>query len=269
MNARLSQMFAKCRAENRAALILYLTAGFPTADVTRRLLPVLERAGCDLVELGVPFSDPIADGPTIQKASTVALENGMSLDKALGLVRDFRQSSALPMILFGAYNPFVVRGLDAMASMAAEAGIDGMLAADLPVEEAADLRAACHAKGLDLVLLAAPTSPTERLRSIAAQSSGFLYCISVKGITGARTELGPQVAAYLDRVRPAAGELPIAVGFGISTPEHVRAVAPHADAVVVGSGLISLIEACVREGRDLEAEVGNYVSGLAAALGRG
>jgi len=264
-NNRIDQLFAKTRAEKRAALILYLTSGFPDAATTRRILPVLEEAGCDLVELGVPFSDPIADGPTIQHASTVALENGMTFQETLNIITEFRQSSQLPIVLFGASNPFYRRGLDRSAADAKAAGADGFLAADVPVEEAADFRAALRPHDLHLISLVAPTSPDDRVRHIAAASSGFLYCIAIKGITGARGDLGDSVVPYLQRLRGLT-DMPLALGFGISTPEHVATVAPHCDAVVVGSALINLIEKCHREGLDLEQQVGDYVRSLAAAL---
>src|SRR5690606_15654249 len=154
---------------------------------TRELLPVMEEAGCDLVELGVPFSDPIADGPIIQAASAVALNNGMTFRKSLKIVADFRKSSQMPLIFFGAYNPFLHHGLEASARDAAAAGADGYLAADLPLEESAPFREACRANGLHLVSLLAPTSPDSRMKAIAEKSSGFIYCIALKGITGTRS----------------------------------------------------------------------------------
>ena len=264
---RIDRLFERCRAENRAALILYLTSGFPDEQTTRRLLPVLEEAGCDLIELGVPFSDPIADGPTIQQASTVALGGGMTLEKTLAIVRDFRRESELPLILFGAYNPFLRRGLAESARDAASAGADGFLAADLPVEEALPFREACREHGLHLVSLIAPTSPERRISAIAAQSSGFLYCIAVKGITGARTSVATDVSGYLTRIHELT-PIPLALGFGISKPEHVAAVAPHCEAVVVGSALINLIGDCTRRGGNLEKEVGDYIRSLVPALKR-
>ena len=266
---RIDAALARAREENRAALVLYLTAGFPDAATTRRLLPVLAASGCDIVELGIPFSDPIADGPTIQNASTVALRAGMTIPGALELLREFRAAhDSTPVVLFGALNPFLRRGLEAMADEAKAAGADGFLAADLPVEESAELRSICQARGMHLVLLAAPTSPDERLRRIGEAASGFLYCIAVKGITGARASVGEDVGPYLARVR-AATSVPIALGFGVSKPEHARSLAPHCDAVVVGSALISLVGECMAAGGgDLEERVGAYVRSMAGALRR-
>ncbi|MBI5154812.1 tryptophan synthase subunit alpha [Candidatus Poribacteria bacterium] len=262
---RIDRVFGRCRAEGRPALILYLTAGFPDAETTRRLLPALETAGADLIELGVPFSDPIADGPTIQRASAKALEGGMTFDRTLGILRDFRRSSELPVILFGAYNPFLRKGIAENVQLAAEAGADGFLAADLPVEECAELRDAAAGRGLKLVLLAAPTSPEERLRSICANSTGFVYCISLKGITGARADIAADVGEYLGRVRRVS-PVPVAVGFGINTPEQAARFAPMADGIVVGSGLIATIEKAANEGSGLVAAAGAYVRSLAGAL---
>jgi tryptophan synthase alpha chain len=262
---RIDRLFESCREQKRPALILYLTSGFPDEETTRRLMPVLEEAGCDLLELGVPFSDPIADGPTIQKASTEALERGMTLARTLAIVRDLRATSQMPVILFGAYNPFLRHGLEETARDAAAAGVDGLLAADLPIEEAGPLRTALAAQGLHLVPLAAPTSPDERLRAIGEVASGFLYCIALKGITGARGAVADDVVPYLQRVRRAT-RVPLALGFGISTPEHVTAMKPYADAIVVGSALIATIRDARDAGRDPVEAARAYVRSLAAAL---
>lgn len=264
---RIDGLFARCRQENRAALILYITSGFPDEATTRRLLPVLAEAGCDLIELGVPFSDPIADGPVIQKASVVALERGMTCTKALDILKDFRASHSTPVILFGAWNPFLRRGVKNAVADAVAAGADGYLVPDLPVEESAEMREACRRAGLHLVAFIAPTTPDERVAMIASHGSGFLYCFALKGITGVRSSVGEDVFPYLERIRRQT-DLPRALGFGIGTPEHVAALAPHCEGVVVGSALVALIERCTREGLDLEREVGAYVRSLAAAARR-
>ncbi len=264
---RIDAMFERCRQEDRAALILYLTSGFPDEATTRRLLPVLAEAGCDLLELGVPFSDPIADGPTIQKASTIALENGITVNRTFSVLKDFRAVSPLPAVLFGALNPFLRQGLDNCVAKAKDAGADGFLIPDFPVEEAAAFREICGASGLHLVSFIAPTSPDDRIGRIAAASGGFVYCFALKGITGAREAVSESVFPYLKRIREKT-DLPRALGFGISRPEHVAAVAPHCEAVVVGSALISLIERTIADGGDLESAVGDYVGGMAAAAKR-
>ncbi len=264
---RIDEMFARCREERRAALILYLTSGFPDEATTRRLLPILEEAGCDLIELGVPFSDPIADGPTIQKSSTVALENGITVKNTFSVLRDFRRTSSMPIVLFGALNPFLHQGLTTCVESARDAGADGFLIPDFPVEEASEFRELCAGHGLHLVSFIAPTSPDERIARIADASSGFVYCFALKGITGARAAISENVFPYLEKIR-ARTDLPRALGFGISKPEHVAAVAPHCEAVVVGSALISLVDNTIASGGDLETVVGDYVKSMADATKR-
>lgn len=264
----LDTLFARCAGEGRAALILYITCGFPDAATTRRLLPILADSGCDLIELGVPFSDPIADGPIIQRSSTVALGAGMTFPGALQILREFRKSHQTPVILFGALNPFLARGLENTARLASEAGAEGILAADLPMEEAAEFRSILNAEGLHLITLMAPTTPTERMRAIAGTCSGFIYCISMKGTTGQLAGVSGAVGEYLARLRPLT-TLPLAIGFGVSQPEHVRAaVEAGADGVVVGSSLITRIEEAVKSGADLESSIGGYVRSLSAGLRR-
>jgi tryptophan synthase alpha chain len=201
----------------------------------------LAEAGADIIELGVPFSDPVADGPTIQRASERALKSGTTLEKILAIVREIRRSSEVPIVLFSYYNPVLQMGLDKFASTAADAGADGVLITDLTPEEAADYRRAVSARGLDTIFLAAPTSTDARLAKIAACSSGFLYVVSRTGVTGAKDSLSEDLPALLRRAR-AVTKLPIAVGFGISLPGHVSILGGLADAAVVGSALVSDIE---------------------------
>jgi tryptophan synthase alpha chain len=272
-NNRVDTLFSQCRAENRAALILFLTSGFPTMETTRKILPVLEESGCDMLELGVPFSDPIADGPVIQKASTIALEAGTTFPATLETLRAFREHSEMPVILFGALNPYLARGLDHSARMSREAGADGILAADLPFEEAEEFRDILAAQNLHLITLVAPTSPPDRISMISEKSSGFIYCIAYKGVTGKgdvdkSQHLREEAGAYLDKIK-AHSDLPLALGFGIRTPRDVRAaVDAGADAVVVGTALIQLVEKATEEGQDVAAVVAEYVRSLAAELGR-
>lgn len=268
VNNRLDTLFAKCRAENRAALILYLTAGFPTAAHTRRLLPVLAEAGCDLVELGIPFSDPIADGPVIQRASAVALDAGMTYPQALDMMSEFRRSHQTPVIFFGAYNPFLYRGMDQVADDLAKAGAEGILAADLPLDESGEVRDVLASRNLHLVTLVAPTTPERRLASFADQCTGFIYCISYKGTTGTQEVTTDLISDYLGRLRRHLS-IPLALGFGIKRPADVRtAVDTGADAVVVGTALIECIEKAIAEGADLEKTVFDYVSSLTKELPR-
>ncbi len=268
---RIDERFARCLAEKRAALILYLTAGFPDLKATARLLLALERGGADIIELGVPFSDPIADGPTIQAASARALEAGASLRSTLDALGQARAAGlSVPVVLFGALNPFLHYGLDRLAHDAADAGADGFLAADLPVEEADEFEGAVRREGLHLIYLAAPTTPQERLEHIASRAGGFLYAIALKGVTGARADLDPGIGEYLARLhRAAAGRVPIALGFGISTPDHVRQVAGQCEGVVVGSALIRALDEALKRSADqaaLEAAAEGFTASLAAAL---
>lgn len=265
---RIDPLFDRCRRENRAALIPYVTGGFPTLEATPRILIGLEKAGADVIELGVPFSDPIADGPTIQKASVRALAGGASVKKILAMLKESRQAGLqVPVILFGAYNPFLHYGLEAMARDAAEAGADGFLAADLPVEESGEFKAVLEKAGLHLIYLVAPTTPAPRLREIADHSTGFLYCIALKGVTGARTSLDSSVGPYLERVRAATQQrIPLALGFGISKPDQVRSLRGQVDAVVVGSALVSTIGAAAEAGEDPAEAASRYIASLAEAL---
>lgn len=270
-NNRIDTLFTRCREENRAALILFITAGFPDLETTRELLPVLEENGCDLVELGVPFSDPIADGPVIQKASTIALEAGTTFPKTLDVLREFRRNSQMSVILFGALNPYLVRGLEESAKMAVEAGADGVLAADLPFEESGEFRDILAAKDLHLITLIAPTTPSPRIRRISDSSTGFMYCISYKGVTGkggAEGQLETVAREYIGKIRRES-DLPLALGFGIRTPENVRqAVDGGADGVVVGTALIQCIEKAKADGKDVKKVVADYVKGLSSELSR-
>lgn len=239
--SRITRRFDALRGSGEMGIVAYITAGDPTLGATRRFVPALTKAGADVIELGVPFSDPVADGPTIQRASERALKSGTTLEKILGLVRDLRRSTEVPIVLFSYYNPVLQMGLGRFAAEAASAGADGVLITDLTPEEAADYRAAVSARGLDTIFLAAPTSTDERLAKIAACSSGFLYLISRTGVTGAKDSLAEDLPALLRRTR-AVTKLPIAVGFGISLPGHVSILGGLADAAVVGSALVSEIE---------------------------
>ncbi len=238
---RLERHFQQARATGRKSLVVYLCAGDPDLAATERLVPALAEAGADVIELGVPFSDPLADGPTIQLAAQRALRSGTTLPGILDLVgRLRRQGCEVPLVLMGYMNPIVRMGVDAFVSRSADLGVDGFIVPDLPLEEADTLGDAASARDLSLVLLAAPTTPPDRLRTIGRRTRGFLYFVSVTGVTGARTTLPADLPARLDAVR-AASAAPVAVGFGISAPEQARALAEHADAVVVGSALVAEI----------------------------
>jgi tryptophan synthase alpha chain len=240
-STRISQRFAQLRASGELGIIAYITAGDPSFDATLKYVLALAEAGADVIELGVPFSDPLADGPTIQRASERALKAGASLAGVLDLVRRIRQSSQVPLVLFSYYNPILQMGLEKFASAAASAGADGVLATDLTPEESEDYRTILAAHHLDTIFLGAPTSTDERLAKIAACSTGFLYLISRTGVTGAKDALPDDLPSLLRRARSVT-QLPIAVGFGISLPGHVSVLGGLADAAVVGSALVSEIE---------------------------
>jgi len=238
---RIGRMFDRLKREGRKALIAYLTAGDPSPDRTPALVEALERGGADLIELGVPFSDPIADGPVIQRAGERALKAGTSLQTVLSIAARIRERSEIPLLLFTYLNPVIRYGLERLARDASAAGIDGCLLTDVSVEEAGDYVAAMHRHGLDTVFLAAPTSTERRVKLVAQYSTGFVYLVSRTGVTGERDSLSDAVAPLIRAVR-AVTDLPLAVGFGISKPEHVAELGRQVEAVVVGSALVRLIE---------------------------
>src|SRR5258707_2404997 len=238
---RIAQRFAGLRASGELGIVAYITAGDPSLDATLKFVLALAEAGADIIELGVPFSAPLADGPTIQRAAERALKAGTTLAGVLDLVRRIRQSSQIPLVLFSYYNPIFQMSLEKFAASASSAGADGVLVTDIPPEESEDYRRILAAHRLDTIFLGAPTSTDERLAKIAACSSGFLYLISRTGVTGAKDALPDDLPALLRRARGVT-QLPIAVGFGISLPGHVSVLGGLADAAVVGSALVSEIE---------------------------
>jgi tryptophan synthase alpha chain len=258
--SRIGDAFKHLRTEGRRGFIPYITAGDPDLETTRALIPELARAGATLIELGVPFSDPVADGPTIQRASERALRRGVGLSDVLELLASARRETDVPVILFSYFNPLLQYGVERLAADAARAGADGILATDLVPEESADFGAALARHGLDQIFLAAPTTSDARLRMIAERASGFVYAVSRAGVTGARTDLSAEAARLVERVR-AVTDLPVAVGFGISSPEHVAEVWRYADAAVVGSALVSEIEKHAGS-PDLVARVGAFARRL-------
>jgi tryptophan synthase alpha chain len=238
---RISRCFAALRESGELGIVAYITAGDPSMDATLEFVLALEAGGADVIELGVPFSDPLADGPTIQRASERALKAGVTLPGIIDLVRRIRKSSEIPLVLFSYYNPILQMGLEKFAAAASGAGADGVLATDLSPEESVEYRRILEAHHLDTIFLCAPTSTDERLASIAACSTGFLYLVSRTGVTGAKDTLPDDLPALLRRVRSFT-KLPIAVGFGISLPGHVSMLGGLADAAVVGSSLVAEIE---------------------------
>ena len=247
MKTRIHERFTALREAGELGIVAYITAGDPSLDATLKFVLALAEAGADVIELGVPFSDPLADGPTIQRASERALKSGTTLVGVLDLVRRIRQSSRIPLVLFGYYNPILQMGLEKFAGTAEAVGADGVLATDLPPEESNDYRRILGAHHLDTIFLGAPTSTNERLANIAMCSSGFLYLISRTGVTGAKDHLPDDLPSLLRRAR-ATTQLPLAVGFGISLPGHVSVLGGHAEAAVVGSALVAQIEKATKAG---------------------
>jgi tryptophan synthase alpha chain len=261
----ITEVFAECRQAKRSAFIPFLTAGDPDLETTGQLLQALVVGGADIIELGVPFSDPIADGPTIQRSSRRALEGGIHLSDILRLVARHRDRLGVPIVLFTYYNPIHARGVESFAEQAASSGVDGVLCVDLPPDEADDFIAALDRHGLDTIFLLAPTSTKDRVQKVVESSSGFVYYVSRTGVTGARQELPKELLKECKRLRRRTGELPLAVGFGISTPRQVAQVAKVADGVVVGSALVQLVEEKTGD-PDLVAAVERKVRELTAPL---
>ncbi len=268
--SRISRAFAVARASGRAALVVFVEAGDPDLATTRRLLPALAAAGADVIELGIPFSDPLADGPVIQRASERALASGATLSGALAVLAELRAGGfAAPLVVFSYANPILAMGEAEFARRAAAAGADGVLVTDLPPEEGRGFASVLKSVGLDPVYLVAPTSPGERVRRAGALSKGFVYVVSRAGITGTRAALPEGLEALVARVRKQVPRLPIAVGFGVSTPEQAGTVAAFADGIVVGSAVVAAMEAAVAGGRDpVEAAV-VLVRALAFATTKG
>jgi tryptophan synthase alpha chain len=239
--SRIVETFARLKKAGRLAFIPYATIGFPSLHTAEELVPALIAAGGDLVELGVPFSDPLADGPTVQRASFVALQNGVTRAKCFEAARTIRSQTDAPLIFMGYYNPVFSYGVERYVQEAAESGVDGLIIPDLSPEEADEVVAACRKADLDYIFLLAPTSTDARIEQVAKLASGFIYCVSVVGVTGARDALSATLPDFIARIRKHT-DLPLVVGFGISRPEHIQTVAKFADGVVVASALLNAIE---------------------------
>ena len=240
-STRIADTFARARAENRLALIAYMVPGHPTLAESAGVLDAMVEGGADIIEVGIPFSDPLADGATIQRVAFEALENGMTPHGCMEFAREARaRHPDTPLVFMTYLNPVLAYGMEAFAADAAAAGVDAAILTDMPPEEGTRIQPVFNAAGLDLVFLVAPTSNEHRLRVIAEHAGGFVYCVSVTGVTGARTELSADLPAFLARVRNCTG-LPLAVGFGISRRDHIEALTGLADGAVVGSALMSLV----------------------------
>ncbi len=262
--SRIASTFSRLKAENRTALIGYITAGDPNPAQSHDIMAALPESGVDIIELGMPFTDPMADGPTIQAAHIRALGAGMSLTKTLDMVRAFRsQNTVTPIVLMGYYNPVYTYGPERFARDAAAAGVDGLLIVDVPPEEDAEIRIPLKAAGIDLIRLIAPTSIGPRLRTLVDGASGFLYYVSITGVTGTAAINVQDVAEKLKSIR-AVTDLPLAVGFGIRTPEDAKAISPVADGVIVGSAFVQLIEKTVPN--QIVSDISRRVSSFRTAL---
>lgn len=240
--SRIASAFDKARAENRAVMAPFLTVGYPTIEASKALLLAMVEGGADLIEIGIPFSDPLADGATVQRTSQVALENGASLVTGFELVEFARANGVeIPLVFMGYVNPFFQYGIDKLAEDAARIGVDGFIIPDLPIEESDDFRLPLAAQGVDLIYMVAPTSTDRRIAQVAERASGFVYCVALTGVTGARTSMAENVGPYMEKVR-ASIDTPLVIGFGISTPDHVRQAAELADGVIVASAMINYLD---------------------------
>ena len=263
---RLTAAFDRARSENRAAIAPYFTVGFPDVEATLEGINAAMLGGADIIELGVPFSDPLADGATVQRSSTAALAEGVTLRTCLETARRVRSTfEDVPILFMGYYNPFYQYGMDMLAAEALAAGVDGLIVPDLPPEEAELLDASLSAHGLDLIYLIAPTSPVERITAISAKARGFIYCVSLTGVTGERDAISSNVPELIANVR-SRSQLPLVLGFGISRPEHVAEVANDVDAVAVGSAMMNLM--ADTNPAEREATIRDYVKSLRGAASR-
>lgn len=239
--SKIDDVFQRLKKEESAALMPFLPAGDPNLEMTREFILEMEKNGADIIELGVPFSDPLADGPTIQRSSQRALSGGVTLTKILAFLKELRKETSVPIVLMGYYNPIFHYGVERFAQDAREAGADGVIVPDLPPEEAGDLIQAARKVGLDTIFLLAPTSTRERIERVVEVSRGFVYYVSLTGVTGERGELALDIGPSLTKIRDVT-PMPICVGFGISTADHVQSVSRLAEGVIVGSAVVSLIE---------------------------
>ena len=261
--SRIATTFANLAKRNEKALVTFITAGDPDLETTGKMILELERSGADLIELGVPFSDPMADGPTIQLSSERALCAGTTLPKILSLVKSVRQQTEIPIILMGYYNPVFLYGTERFVADAVSAGVDGVLLVDLPPEEAEEFKAVADREGLNVIFLLTPTSDETRIRKVANLGSGFIYYVSVTGVTGTRTSVADTVFPDVKKIRKQV-TLPLVVGFGISDPAQAGRVAAVADGVVVGSALVKLFEEFKED--ELKERLGGFVSALKAGV---
>jgi len=262
---RIDEAFTQLEKKNETALVIYLTAGDPDIETTAELVKTIQNAGADIIEVGIPFSDPMADGPTIQRAACRALDNGVTLARVLEMIAELRDELTVPIVLFGYYNPILSFGPKKFASAAAKAGVDGVLVVDLPPEEMNELTRFTEKEGIHFITLVSPVSGGERLAGIIEGASGFLYYVSVTGVTGARDRLPEGLSDDVKQIKEMT-VLPVAVGFGVSNPRMVSELGGIADGIVVGSALVDIVEKEGSNKKRLLEEVGGFVSSLKSAL---
>ncbi len=261
--SRIAKTFARLKAEKQTGVIPYLTVGYPELDTVQRVAPAMVAGGATMIELGIPFSDPLADGATVQHSSYEALKNGVTVDYCLETARQLREAGVdVPLAFMGYFNPIFNFGVDRFAEKCAEVGVDGLIVPDLPVAESGEMLDACRRNGRDLIFMLAPTSTDELISATVQQASGFIYCVSLTGTTGARSSLSEGLGEFLSRVRNQT-DLPLAVGFGISQPEHVAEVGKVAEAAVVGSAVIDRLGSTPRERQpDVMRKFVRYLRGV-------
>lgn len=261
---RIENKFDEIKTNGNSALVCYITAGDPSLKVSRDIVIQLEKAGADIIELGIPFSDPMADGPTIQLASERALLSGTNLTGVLGTVKEIREQSDIPIILFGYYNPFFKYGLERFSIDAKEAGADGVLIVDLPPDEAPEFKIHLDKHDLNTIFLLAPNSTDERISLVAQEANGFIYLVSLTGVTGARPDQDYSLKELTDRIRKESG-LPVGIGFGVSSPDQARKISSYSDAVIVGSALVRIIENNIGNEKNLLKEIYEFTKELSDA----
>jgi len=261
---RIEEKFSVVGDGGRSALICYLTAGDPSIELTRDIVLELEKNGADIIELGIPFSDPMADGPTIQLASERALANGTTIHDVIKLSKELREHSEIPIILFGYYNPFFAYGLEKFAKDAKEAGVDGILVVDLPPEESEEFKKHLDKNDLNLIFLLAPTSTEKRIDLVSDNAGGFIYLVSVTGVTGARPGMEYSLSSLTKDIKVKSG-IPVGIGFGVSTPKQAKDISQYADAVIVGSALVRIIEKNGKERDALLKEIGQFTHSLSSS----
>ncbi|HBY56495.1 MAG TPA: tryptophan synthase subunit alpha [Candidatus Atribacteria bacterium] len=262
---RIEQNLRYLREKRKKGLIIYITAGDPDLETTEKLVYTIAEAGADVIELGIPFSDPLADGVTIQQASQRALEKNANIPKILATVKKIRKKISIPLALMTYYNPVYCYGLERFTRDSQKAGVDGFIIPDLPLEESEDLRNIINKSGLALISFLAPNSTLERIKAVAQKAQGFIYCVSVTGVTGTRENFTPQILEMIEKIRLYT-DIPLAIGFGISSPEQAQKIVKYADAIIVGSAIVKLIEDSQKNLPIILSQVNNFVRSLKEAI---